>query len=139
MSKALIFPFGLALVFCLAVGAMASGEEQVYQTTIGADGNQHADIVAGSYYFNPNHIIVEVNTPVQLTIRKEGGVVPHDVVLSAPEAGIDFKEELSREAKTVTFTPTKPGTYTFYCDKKAPFGGKSHRERGMAGVIEVVE
>jgi plastocyanin len=139
MRKPFIFPLSLALFFCLAVWGIVSGEERVYQATIGADGSQHVDIVGGSYYFNPSHIIVEVNTPVQLTIKKEGGVVPHNVMLSAPEAGIDFKEELNREAKTITFTPTKVGTYTFYCDKKPPFGGKSHRERGMVGVIEVVE
>lgn len=131
-------PIGLALLLCLMAAGMASSQDQTFRATVGADGNQHVDVVGGSYYFNPNHIIVEVNVPVEMTIRKEGGVVPHDIVLSAPEAGIDIKEELGREAKSITFTPTKPGTYTFYCDKKPPFG-KSHRERGMTGVLEVVE
>jgi plastocyanin domain-containing protein len=139
MLKTFLSRLGLILFFCLAAAGTLPGEEQSFEAAIGADGTQHVDIVAGSYYFNPNHIIVEVNIPVQLTIRKEGGVIPHDIVLNAPEAGIDFKEELTREAKTITFTPTKPGNYTFYCDKKPPFGGKSHREKGMVGVLEVVE
>ena len=138
MSNLLFRSLGFALLLCLVAAGMASSQDQTFRASIGADGSQHVDIVAGSYFFNPNHIIVEVNVPVEITIRKEGGVVPHDIVLSAPEAGIDIKEELGREAKTITFTPTKPGTYAFYCDKKPPFG-KSHRERGMTGVIEVVD
>jgi plastocyanin domain-containing protein len=138
MANGFARSLGFALLFSLLAAGMASSEEQTFQATVGADGTQHVDIVAGSYFFNPNRIIVKANVPVQMTIRKEGGVVPHDIVLSAPDAGIDIKEELSRDAKTITFTPTKPGTYVFYCDKKQPFG-KSHRELGMTGVLEVVD
>jgi plastocyanin len=129
---------GVAVLFCILIAGAVSGEGQVFQATIGADGSQHVDVVAGSYYFNPNHIVVSVNVPVKMTIRKEGGIVPHNIVLSAPQAGIDFREEIGREPRTITFTPTEPGTYTFYCDKKPPLG-KSHREKGMTGVLEVTE
>ncbi|MCL4458112.1 MAG: hypothetical protein M1147_13095, partial [Nitrospirae bacterium] len=60
------------------------------------------------------------------------------VLINAPEAGIEVKEDLSKEPKVVKFTPKKTGKYPFYCDKKLLFF-KSHRERGMEGVIEVIE
>lgn len=138
MLKMLFRWFGLTGLFFLLAAGVVPAQEEVFQASIGADGSQHVDVVAGNYFFNPNHIIVKANVPVRMTIRKEGGIVPHDIVLNAPEAGVDFKEELGRDAKTITFVATKPGTYTFFCDKKPPFG-KSHRERGMIGVLEVVE
>lgn len=128
----------VALLFCLVAAAIAFGEEQTFQATVGADGVQHVTMVGGSYFFTPSHIIVRALIPVQITIRKEGGIIPHDIVFNSPEAGINAKEELSKESKTITFTPTKTGSYPFYCDKKPPFG-KSHKERGMEGILEVVD
>jgi plastocyanin len=76
--------------------------------------------------------------PVEISVKKEGGLVPHNITLNAPEAGIDFSESLSTEPVTIKFTPTKAGKFTFFCDKKMPFS-KSHREKGMEGIIEVRE
>jgi plastocyanin domain-containing protein len=81
---------------------------------------------------------VKVNVPVELKARKESGFVPHDLLLKAPEAGINIDVSLSSEPKTISFTPTKPGKYPFYCGKKLLFL-PSHREKGMEGVLEVVE
>jgi plastocyanin domain-containing protein len=58
-------------------------------------------------------------------------------VIHEPDAGIDINESMGKEPK-VTFTPKKVGKYPFYCDKRFLFF-KSHRERGMEGVLEVVE
>jgi plastocyanin len=43
-----------------------------------------------------------------------------------------------KKPELIKFTPTKIGKYAMYCDKKLLWF-KSHRERGMEGVIEVVE
>ena len=59
-------------------------------------------------------------------------------MIKEPEAGIDINETLSTEPKTIKFVPKKNGKYPFYCDKKLLFF-KSHRERGMEGVIEVTD
>jgi plastocyanin len=59
-------------------------------------------------------------------------------VLSAPEAGIEFNENLSTEPKMIRFTPTKAGSYPFYCSKKLLFL-ESHRQKGMEGMLSVVE
>jgi plastocyanin domain-containing protein len=127
----------LALLLASSV-ASAESSKFIYRASIGKDGVQRVDITAGSYFFKPGIIIVKVNVPVKLRVRKEPGIVPHDIVLHAPEAGIDFKESLGEEAKDIRFTPTRVGNYKFYCNKKLLFF-PSHREEGMEGTLEVVK
>lgn len=130
----------VAIICCLlfASGALASKHpDRTVHATIAADGIQHVTLVGGSYFFDPNRIIVTVGVPVQLTVSKEKGWVPHNLVIKAPDAGIDVSESLSSQAKTVEFTPTKVGDYPFYCNKKLLFFA-SHRKKGMEGVLEVV-
>ncbi|HEX9020039.1 MAG TPA: cupredoxin domain-containing protein [Nitrospirota bacterium] len=117
----------------------AMGKEKTVVATMGDDGVQRAEVVGGEYYFDPNHIVVKVNKPVELTVKKTPGFTPHDMLVKAPEAGIDFKVDLdAKKPEIVKFTPTKVGKYPMYCDKKFLWS-KSHRKRGMEGVIEVVE
>ncbi len=114
-------------------------KEKRFVAAVGPDGVQHVEIIGGEYYFDPNYIVVKVNVPVELSVRKAKGYVPHDIVVKAPDAGIDFKVDLSdKEAKTIKFTPTKTGKYEMECNKRFLFF-KSHKERGMDGFIEVVE
>jgi plastocyanin domain-containing protein len=120
------------------VRAEAPAPSDVYRATIDADGIQRVHLVAGSYYFKPELIVVKVAVPVELIVRRESTLVPHSLVLNAPEAGIAIDEELSTEPTTVSFTPKAVGRYLFYCDKQLLFF-KSHRARGMEGVLQVVE
>ncbi len=116
-------------------------KEKRFVATVGPEGVQQVEITGGEYYFDPNHIVLKVNVPVEFKVKKAKDTswfIPHDIFAKAPEAGIDFKVSLTTEPQIVKFTPTKAGTYSFYCDKKPPFG-KSHRKKGMEGVIEVVE
>lgn len=99
-------------------------------------GVQHISIIAGSYFFQPEHILVEVNKPVSLSIAKEPGLVPHSFVLQSPEAGLSIDIAVDTEAKVVTFIPLKSGQFSFYCDNRLLFF-KSHREKGMTGILEV--
>ncbi len=112
-------------------------KEKRFVATVGADGVQHVEITGGSYYFDPNYIVVKVNTPVEFMVKKESGFVPHNILVKAPEAGIDFSVELKDKPTPVKFTPTRVGKYEMYCDKKLLFF-KSHKDRGMDGMIEVV-
>lgn len=125
-------------LFCLLFVPFALAEEVTFRAVADADGVQRVAILGGGYFYKPNHIIVKVNVPVELTVRKEGWFVPHDFVIDSPEAGITVRESLSTEPKVIRFTPTRVGKYPFFCSKKPPFF-KSHREKGMEGVLEVVE
>ena len=102
-----------------------------------ADGVQRVRVVAGSYFFKPNHIVVKANAPVELVASKEPGMTPHDLVIQGPDGATLVQEELSSEPKKIAFTARKPGKYPLYCSKKLPFMA-GHRERGMEGVLEVV-
>ena len=123
------------LLMLFAMPALVSSAEEnalVAET----NGVQRVEITAGSYFFKPEHIIVKAGVPVELAIRNESRLVPHNFVMKSPEAGMEFSEKLSDSLTIVRFTPALPGKYTFYCDKKLLFF-KSHRDRGMEGVIEV--
>ncbi len=116
----------------------AAMKEKRFVATTGSDGIQHVEVVGGDYYFDPNYIVVKVNVPVELSVKKAKGFVPHNMLVKAPDAGIDFKVDLSdKTAKIVKFTPTKVGKYEMECDKRFLFF-KSHKDRGMDGYIEVV-
>lgn len=124
------------LMMLFAVTAFSAEEPAIVAET-GPDGVQRAEVTAGSYFFRPGHIIVRAGTPVELAIRSESTVAPHNFVMRSPEAGMDLSEPLSNDViRIIRFTPLLPGKYEFYCDKKLLFF-KSHRERGMEGIIEV--
>src|SRR5687768_1413752 len=128
-----------ALIFYFAAGrAAAQPGNDPYRATVDSDGVQHVSILAGDYFFRPKHIIVKVNVPVMFVVRVEQGIIPHGLVLKAPEANISIDQDLNQQSQALTFTPTGPGKYAFYCPNKLLFF-KSHRERGMEGVLEVVE
>ena len=96
------------------------------------------EIVGGSHFFRPAHLVVKAGVPVELLARKEPGVVPHTLVLNVPDEGIHIDTDLGTEPKKVQFTIRKAGRYDFYCRNKLLFF-ESHREKGMAGIIEVLE
>jgi plastocyanin len=126
------------VLFAVLPAVCFAGGKSVFEATVDEDGVQRVDIVAGSYFFDPDHIIVKKGIRVELNVRKKVGLVPHNIVVNTSETGPGIKKALEADPKTVSFTPEEQGVYPFYCDKKLPFF-KSHRAKGMEGVIEVVE
>lgn len=124
-----------AILFLFNMSA-AAAEKKEFTAKTDPDGVQRVEILAGSYFFDPNYIIVKVNVPVELKIRKEPGMIPHNIVLKASEAGIDFILELKEPPEIIKFTPKKTGTYPFACEKKVLFF-ESHKDKGMTGTLEV--
>lgn len=113
-------------------------QEKRFVAPVGADGVQRVEMVAGEYFFNPSYIVVKVNKPVELKIKKTAGYIRHNLVATAPEAGIAFNIELTVTPQKVRFTPTKTGKYSI-CSDKCIFMFKTDREKGMEGLIEVVK
>ncbi len=128
------------LMSALPAGAQEAKEgaviEAPYVVPVAADGIQRVDVLGGGYFFKPKHIVVKANVPVEFRVAKEKGLVPHNIVIKAPEAGIDFNIEMKNAPTPVAFTPTLPGTYPMVCTKK--FLWMTHKEKGMEGVLEVV-
>ncbi|MBS0170379.1 MAG: cupredoxin domain-containing protein [Nitrospira sp.] len=101
------------------------------------DGMQRTTVVLDSYSYTPQHLIVQAGKPVELLLTSITTITPHNFVLKDEVAGLSIERDVSAgKTVTVQFTPTKPGTYTFYCDKKLLFF-PSHREKGMEGTLEV--
>lgn len=133
------------LVFCLGLAGHGMGraadaptEKTVYRASVSADGIQHVKIEGGAYFFKPSRVIVKRNVPVELTVGVSKSLIPHTFVMQSPETGISIDEDLSTTAKSIRFTPSAVGNYPFYCKNKLLFF-ESHREKGMEGVLEVVE
>lgn len=127
----------------LTAGALAAGTALALadatvptRVPVDADGVQRATIVGGSYFFRPALLIVRADVPVELTVSAEPGVVPHSFEIDAPQAGIAVHTELTTTPRTLRFTPTQPGRFAYYCTHRLLFL-RSHRERGMAGVLVV--
>ncbi len=136
-GRSLIVFIAIALAVASLARAAAWQEKRVAAVT-GADGVQRVEITAGGYYYDPNTIVVKVNVPVELVVKRTRGGFGHNIVLEEPDAGIDFKQGLGTDPVSIKFTPTKAGKYMFICSHKVPFS-KSHKERGMYGYLEVVE
>lgn len=138
-SNRLLFVIG-CICFLLAGSAPAFAQDQkeVHVAKVDPDGVQRVRIIGGDYFFKPYRIVVKVNVPVELSASKEAGIVPHTLVIKAPEAGVDVDEEITTDPKKIAFTAKAVGKYPFYCSNRLLFFA-SHRERGMEGVLEVIE
>lgn len=136
--KAINFCMLIVLLLVTGVAVVAGQEKKIHVAKMDENGIQTVEIVGGEYYFEPSHIIVKVNVPVVFLVKKVPGLVPHNIVMDEPEAGIQFKLDFGEDGKQVEFTPKKPGKYPFFCSKKLLFF-KGHRQRGMEGVLEVLE
>ncbi len=125
------------LVVMMQAASLFAGNSSAVHVPFDADGVQRAALEADSYRFSPNHLVVKAGHPVELTITSVTWLVPHNVVIDDPRSGLTIREEIpAGENATITFTPLAPGSFAIYCDKKLLFF-KSHRERGMEGVLEV--
>lgn len=122
----------------LAYAADTAVKQKIFTAAVDSSGVQKVEITGGEYYFDPNYIIVKKDVPVELVIKKVSGIIPHNIIIEAPEAGINIRESMDTKPKAIRFTPTKIGKYEISCDKKFLFFA-NHKKKGMEGVLEVVE
>lgn len=138
MQRCKLYLVAIVLIVLASSGvAIGNSMDNTVQLQVDTDGKQHVQIHAGSYYFEPDHIVAKVNVPVELSLSREWGIVPHTFVLKIPQSTVKIDVSLSTDPTIVTFTPTVIGKFEFYCKNKFLFF-KSHEEKGMKGVLEVV-
>lgn len=101
--------------------ASASGQE-------GAVPSGAITIAGSEFKYEPAAISAKVGEPVTV-VYENVGQYPHNFVVD--ELGVMSQTIKAGETGTFTFTPSKAGTFAFYCSLP------NHRERGMAGVITV--
>jgi plastocyanin len=85
------------------------------------------EVEGGSFYFEPNVIRVAAGEPV--TIQLNAVDLMHDFVID--ELNVRAPITQGGSSSTVTFTPTTPGEYEFYCSVG------NHRAQGMVGTLIV--
>ena len=128
---------GLAFFFLVLFPVLAGANPFAVEVPLAPDGVQRATIEADSYSFTPGHIAVKAGKPVELTFKSVTWLVPHNIIVDDPRSGLSVREKIpAGESVTVKFTPAIPGSFAIYCDEKLLFF-KSHREKGMEGVLEV--
>jgi len=134
---------GAASGIVLLVGAAAAHAADAPQAgpplvvAVAADGVQRATVTLDSYSYQPKHLIVEAGKPVELTLTSVTTITPHNFIIKDPAGGLSVEQDVGAgKTVVVKFTPTRPGTFPIYCDKKLPFF-PSHREKGMEGMLEV--
>lgn len=129
-------PFLLAV--CITHNPIAAEKAERVKAQVSEDGIQRIEIKVESYSFIPDHIVVKVNEPVEFIIKSHSKVVPHNLAMDYPEAGLKIDQDIAPgKVEKVSFTPKKIGTYEFYCNKKGLFG--SHKKKGMKGILEVID
>jgi len=104
---------------------------------VAADGVQRATVTLDSYSYTPNHLIVEAGKPVELTLTSVTTIIPHNFIIKDPAGSLSVEQDVSAgKTVTITFTPSQPGTFPIYCDKRL-WPLPSHRDKGMEGKLEV--
>ena len=105
--------------------------------SVAADGVQRATVTLDSYSYTPNHLIVEAGKPVELTLTSVTTLIPHNFIIKDPAGRLSVEQDVSAgKTVTITFTPTQPGIFPIYCDKRL-WPLPSHRDKGMEGTLEV--
>jgi plastocyanin len=85
--------------------------------SVRAASNETVDIAIDNFSFTPSTVKVKVGTQITWTNRDD---IPHTV----------FSEDLILKSKVLdtdekfTFTPTKPGTYEYFCSIHPKMTGK---------------
>lgn len=104
---------------------------------VAADGVQRATVTLDSYSYNPNHLIVEAGKPVELALTSVATMIPHNFIIRDPAGSLSIEQDVGAgKTVTVTFTPSQPGIFPIYCDKRL-WPLPSHRDKGMEGTLEV--
>lgn len=126
---------GLLITLQIAAAQAADLAQPVtpFVVYVGTDGVQRASITLDSYSYTPKHLIVEAGKPVELTLTSVTTITPHNFIIKE----LSVEQDLSAgKTVTITFTPTRTGTFPIYCDKRL-WPLPSHRDKGMEGTFEV--
>jgi plastocyanin len=102
-----------------------------------SDGVQRTTVVLDSYSYQPGHLIVEKGKPVEFTLKSVTTLVPHNFIIKDQAGSLSVEQDVSAgKTAVLKFTPTQPGTFPIYCDKRL-WPLPSHRDKGMEGKLEV--
>lgn len=122
---------GLVISGCAGGGGAASSKPAGGS---GGGGGQAQNVTVKSLdtlKFDPATITVKSGSPVHLTLDNSGAALVHDWVIDDLDGKKVSVEAQPRQTASLDFTPSKPGTYQFYCSQPG------HKEAGMVGTLTV--
>jgi plastocyanin len=105
----------LAFVSIAALLAIAGAMSRISADAGAAAGT--AEVKIDNFTFTPATLTVKAGTPIIWTNRDD---IPHTVVSEDKE----FKSRALDTDEKFTFTPTKPGTYSYFCSIHPHMTGK---------------
>lgn len=107
-----------------AIAEPTPSDEPTQEPAAETSGALQLSMTSTNFVYTPNVISAQVGQEVVITMTNTG---THDFVID--ELGV--RQALAAGVNTIRFTPSKAGTFEFYCS----IG--SHREMGMKGTITV--
>jgi hypothetical protein len=97
---------------------------------LNAQGVQELMLVVTPQGYTPAHFAVRRGTPVRLTFRQVGEVgCGNELIFQiSKEKSVDLKLASPDDAKTIEFTPTQSGDFSFHCPHKIYQGAMTVRD-----------
>ena len=111
----------LALTLVACGGGGSSSGPAPLDVTVKAD---------NTFTYNPTTLSAQVGQAVNVTLEN-GGALDHTFLID--ELAVNSGTVSPGQSGTISFTPSKAGTYTFYCNIAG------HKEGGMVGTLTVTE
>ncbi len=127
----------LTLVTAKGYAADVSTLSPAIPVPISQDGVQRVTVILDSYFYSPNHLVVESGREVELTLISITMITPHNFIMKDSAGSLSVEQDVGA-GKTVVarFVPTQTGLFPFFCDKRL-WPMPSHRDKGMEGLLEV--
>lgn len=96
----------ITLAVLLAVATITGGPTRAHAGP--PDNPQATEVFIDNFSFSPPTLTVKAGTPITWRNRDD---IPHTVVADDKS----FKSKVLDTGEKFTFTPTKPGTYPYFC------------------------
>jgi uncharacterized cupredoxin-like copper-binding protein len=124
-------PFVCLTLFSLVLAACSGGAGAASKPADTGTGPQDVSIRGlDTLKYEPTTLTVRSGRPVHLTLNNPGALI-HDWVIDNLDGNKVAVEAAPSKTATLDFTPSKAGSYEFYCSQPG------HKEAGMKGTLVV--
>ena len=129
------------LVGAASIGTYARGadlkDNEAWRASVGTDGVQRINLQCGPNYFDPHHVIVKVNVPVEISLHSPPNMAPHHFVLDLSKISLSEGNPAGSTTKQIRFIPKTIGEHPFGCQDNAahPHAPPEAQKMGLLTVI----
>jgi uncharacterized cupredoxin-like copper-binding protein len=122
---------GMTLLGLLLAACSGGGGATASKPATTSGGTQDLTIKGlDTMKFDPATLTVKSGSPVHLTLNNTGALI-HDWVIDDLDGKKVAVEAAGGKSAAIDFTPSKAGSYPFYCAQPG------HKEAGMVGTLTV--